>query len=64
MGTWDRDELYWAEYSEIVVETPDAYLLDIENESIWAPKSEIDINKEDKIVGLPKWLAKKEGLLD
>lgn len=69
MATWDDDNLCWREYDELVHETDDALLLSIEGEEIWLPKLELSdeplkIDKDDQVVGIPRWLAKKKGLTE
>lgn len=62
MATWDDDELSWFDVDEVVKETPHAYLLLIENEELWLPKSQVKFDEDDGLVGLPGWLAEDKGL--
>jgi hypothetical protein len=49
-------------YQEKVTETNKAWLLDIQGEEIWIPKSQCDINEDDHTIEIPEWLADKKGL--
>ena len=62
-ATWDDDELVWKDFDEVVADRPMAYCLSIESEYIWLPKSQIKVDLDDGIVGIPKWLAEAKGLI-
>lgn len=60
----DRDE--WFEHEcELKHETDKAYLLEIEGEELWFPKSKVQlVPKPDGTYNIlaPKWLLEKKGL--
>ena len=55
------DEKYSVLFDELVVETDMSWLLDIDCEEIWFPKSLCRIG-ENKII-MPYWLAEKNNLI-
>lgn len=55
------DEKYSVLFDEIVVETDMSWLLDIDCEEIWFPKSLCRI-EENEII-MPYWLAEKNNLI-
>lgn len=58
-----EDENRTIDYDELKTETNKAWLLDIEGEEIWFPKSQCDLDEESSCIEIPKWLAKAKGLL-
>lgn len=55
----DTAEIY---FDEIIRETDGAYLLQIDDEQQWVPKSLATIT-ERGIMEIPQWFAEKEGLV-
>ena len=50
---------------EFVRETDRAYLLNIEDEEVWLPKSQVEeYDKESGCLVIPRWLAIEKGLID
>jgi len=49
-------------YDELLHETYNAWLLEIWDEEIWFPKSQCDLDEENKTITIPEWLAEKKGL--
>jgi hypothetical protein len=57
----DSERTVWVDHDGVLRETDKAYLLQIDNEEIWLPKSQvIDIGEEQ--VGLKPWIAEQKGL--
>ena len=56
-----NDEKYSVLFDELVVETDMSWLLDIDCEEIWFPKSLCRI-EENEII-MPYWLAEKNNLI-
>lgn len=50
-------------FDEIKKETDGAYLLDMGDEEMWFPKSQVRIYEKKKVVYVPMWMAKDKGLL-
>jgi N-acetylglucosamine-6-phosphate deacetylase len=48
---------------EIKVETDKAILINDGTKEVWLPKSQVEINREDKEVTMPEWLAKEKELI-
>jgi len=48
---------------EIKVETDKAVLINDGTKEVWLPKSQIEINREDKEVTMPEWLAIEKELI-
>ena len=57
------DDLVELEVMELVVERDESWLMVIEGEEVWLPKSKCTFRDEDMVVEVPKWLAEKEGLI-
>jgi hypothetical protein len=52
------------EYDNLLQETDKAWLLDIEGEEIWFPKSQCNLTYGDSTyILVPDWLAGKKGLI-
>jgi hypothetical protein len=53
------------EVDELINETDDAWLVSIDNEEFWLPKSQCDMDDPDDPdwVTIPDWLAEKKGLM-
>lgn len=59
---YDRnDEKYTVLFDELIVETDMSWLLDIDCEEMWFPKSLCRI-EDDQII-MPYWLAEKNNLI-
>lgn len=54
------DEEVTIEIDALVKETAKAYLVDIDGDEYWFPKSQVDL--DGMSLTLPEWLARKEGL--
>ncbi len=56
-----RDDDQIVDYFSVERETEAAYLIKFEAESdaIWLPKSQVEIDIDDKTVVMPKWLHDK-----
>ena len=50
------------DYDELKYETDAAWLLDIDGEELWFPKSKCDID-DDQTIAVPEWSAKEKGLI-
>lgn len=62
-GTRMPDEELTFSYDEFIRETSSAWLLSIDNEEIWLPKSQCEIDRQDETIYVPEWLAIEEGLV-
>jgi len=49
-------------YDELLTQTDAAWLLRFDNEQIWLPKSQCDIDERTKEIDIPEWLAIEKGL--
>jgi len=50
-------------FDDVEYETEKAYLLNIDGEKYWIPKSQVeDLDEELKIITLPEWLINEKGL--
>ena len=62
---YDRnDETYSVPFDEVITETEKAWLLDIDGQEIWFPKSicKFDGQKNDCII-MPYWLAEQKEII-
>lgn len=52
------------EYDELIRSTEKAYLLIIEGDPYWIPKSQVEeLDKDNMTITIPEWLTKEKGLL-
>ena len=51
------------EYDELEKETESAFLITIDSEKIWIPKSQARHYDANKKIYIPEWLANKKGLI-
>ena len=51
------------EFDKLEKETDDAYLIVIDDEQIWLPKSQVRMYPNTEKVYVPDWLALKKGLI-
>lgn len=51
------------EYAEMKAETDRAWLLTVENEDIWFPKSQCEVDTKRKTIDVPNWIARQKGLI-
>ena len=51
------------DFDELERETEAAYLITIDGEKIWLPKTQVRIYEKNKKVFLPEWLALKKELI-
>ena len=61
MSDFNEKDLYPIEYDSILHETDGAWLLEIDGDHIWFPKSQCDLDEE--YIWCPEWLAEKKRLL-
>jgi hypothetical protein len=57
----DRERLR-IEYEEIEEETDKAWLLLVEEDSVWLPKSQCSIDEDRNLIYVPVWLAEQKEL--
>lgn len=50
-------------YDELEKETESAFLITIDGENIWIPKSQSRLYDVNKKIYIPEWLAFKKGLI-
>jgi len=50
-------------FDELIKETEIAWLVKIDKEEIWFPKSQCELDEDDKKVEVPEWLAIEKGLV-
>lgn len=50
------------DFEELIHETDLAYLVEIEGDEYWLPKSQCDIDEDDQTIEMPNWLAREKGL--
>ena len=62
MGLLD-DDMVTLDVDEFIVEREESWLMVIEGEEVFVPKSECTFMDEDMQVEMPRWLAEKEGLV-
>lgn len=60
--SYDEDEVELS-YESLEHETGAAWLLVIEGEKVWLPKSRCSIDEDAKVVVVPEWLAVEKGLV-
>jgi hypothetical protein len=51
------------DFDELSKETEAAYLIVINNEKIWIPKSQVRVYQKAKTAYVPEWLALEKGLI-
>ena len=56
------DETVIVGYDAIRFETDNAYLLEIDGEEVWLPKSHCELNPDEDEAHIPEWLAIEKGL--
>jgi hypothetical protein len=58
------DEKFEIEYDRSIddAETDLAWLIVIDGEEYWMPKSKCDIDETNKSISVPRWLIEKKGL--
>jgi len=49
-------------FTRLVHQTKRAYLLDVDGEEIWLPKSQVDIDGPSMTLFIPKWLMDEKEL--
>jgi hypothetical protein len=62
MSIFKRDKIIDLE-AELIHETDRAWLLGINGEEVWLPKSLVEYNEQDKVVTLPERIAIDKGLV-
>lgn len=58
-----KHDLVDLNFDEVLAETEKAWLIVIGDEKHWLPKSQVEIDLEDRQVTLPKWLAEEKELM-
>lgn len=54
----------WLEYPcEFKRETDKAYLVDIDGEKIWFPKSQSELSEDKDCIFISEWIAQQKGLI-
>lgn len=56
----DSDEY---EYNRLITIADKAWLLDIDGDDVWLPKSQCSIDIKRKMIAVPLWLAEDKGLV-
>jgi hypothetical protein len=56
-------ELIDIEYDELKHETDMAYLVIIDGDEVWIPKSVCELDEDNQIIEVQEWFAEKEGLI-
>lgn len=51
------------DYDHLVTETSSAWLLEIDEDRIWFPKSECSIDEDEHTLTGPEWLLTEKGVL-
>jgi len=59
----DNGEVSFFSYDELKAETPAAWLLVINGDPYWFPKSLCSLDKEDMEIEMPSWMAEAKGLV-
>lgn len=57
------DEELIFSYDEFINETALAWLLRVSDKLSWFPKDDCEIDRQDKTIYVPEWLAIKKGLV-
>lgn len=58
-----QDEDVSVKFDRIKTETTNAFLIIIDNKSVWLPKSQIRMYRKKKKVYMPEWLAHDKELI-
>ena len=62
MSNWNNEiEIY--EYEEIIADTDLAWLVRIDGEDYWLPKSQVEIDEDHQEIEIPNWLAKDKEII-
>lgn len=61
VGVFDDNVTF--DVDELVVKNDDSWLMVIEGEEVWLPRSECTFLDEEMQIEIPRWLAEKEGLV-
>lgn len=56
-------QIEYFDYDQLAVETNQAWLVEIDGEEMWLPKSQCELDRKAKTIGVPVWLAEKKGLM-
>jgi len=51
------------DFDELKAETPRAWLIRIDEDDIWIPKSVCDLDEQEGITEIPEWLAFEKELI-
>lgn len=49
-------------YEEMICQSKLAWKLKIDKDELWLPKSQCELDEDEKCVLVPKWLVEKKGL--
>lgn len=56
-----EETTFW--YDEFIKETHKSWLLKIDNKEYWLPKAPCQIDRQEKWIYIPEWLAIEKGLV-
>lgn len=59
----NRNETVDIDFDELVHDTDMAWLISIDSEKVWLPKSECELDEHDQVAQVPEWLAIEKGLV-
>ncbi len=62
MSNWNNEEEDYG-YDELVTETDAAWLVRIDGEEYWLPKSKCEINEAHQEIIIPNWLAMEKEMI-
>lgn len=57
------DKLVEISFDELKYETDAAFLVVIDDEKVWLPKSQVELHETSGIVAMPEWLAIEKDLI-
>ena len=58
-----NEEVVEINFDEVIKETALAYLIRIDEDEIWLPKSQCDMDQAGHVVDIPEWLALDKDLI-
>lgn len=63
-GKKDNDDILLFDFDHIEAETEKAWLIVFEDDSVWLPKSRCQVDRDNNVIHVPRWLAKEKELAD
>jgi hypothetical protein len=51
-------------YRQVLKQTEDAWLFEFDDSEVWLPRSQCSLVRKQLRVGMPRWLAEKEELIE